>query len=217
MNSIRNFIIKRWKKYTKITLITYASYSVLYYYNPILSLYSFYKKGIINWFTEILSSDEVKKSGLEKVENIFKNKELISIQLDQLKKAVTSDAVKEESIIFSKKWIINVFKTKEFIDYSKVYFGSISKERSVSSLAITDIEGVIRDNIVRNEYANICKRATLNNFDTFDSMIKVLSKAGVYVISTNALKKEVGKVSSEVITRPEFLEALINSSKNIKK
>lgn len=203
------FKLKQYKNFLRVSkyvVIIYSTYSFLKSFKPHRRICNFYKRGLKMMVNEIINSKEIKGDSLNLIEKFFKESSLINIQLIQLKGAVTSDDFKLEAIVFSKEWIIKVFKHQDFISFSKVYFTNVSKEKEVINEAVKILEEVVKNNNVINDYGELVRKAVMNYDECFYGMLGNLGKAATSTLMDNKTKSEFSKNIMEIVSSREFLK-----------
>jgi hypothetical protein len=210
MNSFKHNLKPLLRKYiiriSKYTVLCFSSYYFIAYFKPHRKIGNFYKKGIKLMANEVINSKEIKGDSLNLIEKWFKESSLINIQLYHLKKAVTSEEFKIEAIIFSKEWIVKVFKNQEFISFSKVYFTNVSKEKAVVNEAVKILEDVVKNNNIVTDYGDLVRRSVMNYESCFYGMLGTLGKAAISTFADNKTKSEFSKNVLEIVSSREFLK-----------
>lgn len=198
----KRFEIAKYSLYFNLFYISY--YSI----NPINKIIEFYSAGIIRFLSEILNSPEVKDTSLNMVEKLFKNSKLIDVQLDQLKKAVKSESVINQSKPFGKEWIIKTVKYPSFISFSNLYFTKIMKDQIIIDKSADLIKDVVENNSVIDKWADTFKEACVSNDPTLDALIDTLTKAGKAALTDDKTKDKFGEACFNLFNSEKFLREI---------
>lgn len=196
-------------RYTIYANIIYISYCFI---NPINRITSFYKSGLNRFFSELIDTPEISKSSNNLIEQTFKNKDLINLQLKQLKAALKSESVIAESKVFGKKWIGNIVKSQSFIYFSKSYFTKIFKTPDVIQVASNLMENIVTEKSVIDSWADLFKKGCLDFPQTYDALINQLNKAGIDALQEDSVKIKIGEAGYEIINSKDFIDSIKKSS-----
>lgn len=226
-SSIRNVITTRTHYYSgkifnncsnnknKVVIYSFTAlsiYNMHYKHNVFFNFKDAAMTGIKNSFKNIFTYPLLQDYLLKILENLFKDKELIDIQLKQLTNAIKSDAMIENSKPFGKDLIVRIIKSNEFVDFSKDYFTIMLKEQKVLDSSVDLAQSLSLNSDVINSWADVFTRGCLDHKDTFDILIEALNNSGVKALTDDKTKDHIGVVCFSVVNNEKFLKAIKKST-----
>jgi len=190
-------VIKRYGV-TGITMIS------AYFLNKKFQFIQKFKKNyVIDPLMEIFNSKEVKGSGVNLIEDLFKDKRVLKTILISLKQSIKEKEFEEPLKVFIKHWVLKVLKHPEFLHSTKRSVIEMLKSKDVTDETAILLKYLAETQEIRQSVAEFFKILALCD-EVFPQLCDLFEKSALNAIKSQKNKTKAASFLSEMYSDKQF-------------
>jgi hypothetical protein len=214
-NSSTNKDIRNYYFFNKTFVKNFLGVSILfgsiYFINK---NYHFKKILLLDPIDDILNSKEVKGTGINLLENLFKDKRTKQNVLVALKSVIREKEFESEFKIFIKAWLFKVIKDKEFLQQTKRTVIELVKSKPVLDETANLLKFISNEQETRDTVVTFFKELALSP-DVFDKLCNLFEKCSIKSITSDRSKTGAMNFCNELMSDNEFRTKLYTKALNV--
>jgi hypothetical protein len=160
-------------------------------------------KPMYNVIDDLVQSKEVKQSGIDLVEELFKKDETINSVVVTLQKGIKDKRFEQAIAEFSKDWVINNLKQKEFLSSTKDNLIKIVNSEEIKKESIIIAINIKNDKIFKKKVGSVMTEVFTKQ-PVFTPMMNLFQKCGVNAFNSELVKKEGIKMFFNILDNEDF-------------